>query len=205
MTKNIQAVLFDLDGVLVDTRRLHYQALYLALLELNIELSLEEHQLHYDGLPTYTKIAMLTERFQFTPEQILNLNLRKQEHTLKLLHGKIIPNQEHLNLFSYLKEKNIKIAICSNTKRSTLDHIIKNLGISQFLAFSLSNEDVQKPKPSPEIYLTAMAMLGVTPQETVVFEDSPHGLESARNSLARVEKVENCNDLTLEWIKKIIT
>jgi beta-phosphoglucomutase len=205
MTKQIQAVLFDLDGVLVDTRKLHYRALYLALLELNIELSFEEHQLHYDGLPTYTKIAMLTERFQFTPDQILNLNFRKQEHTIALLQGKILPTKEHLGLFSYLKEKNIKVAICSNTKRSTLDHIIANLGIAQFLAFSLSNEDVQQPKPSPEIYLKAMSMLKVTPEETVVFEDSPHGLESARTSLARVEKVENCEDLTLERIRKIIS
>jgi beta-phosphoglucomutase len=205
MTTNIKAVLFDLDGVLVDTRKLHYLALSLALQELGFELSHEEHELHYDGLPTYTKVAMLTERFQFTPEQVLTLNLRKQKHTIELLQGKILPTQEQFNIFSYLKEKNIKMAICSNTKRSTLNHIIKNLNISQFLAFSLSNEDVQEPKPSPEIYLTAMSMLGVTAEETLVFEDSPHGLESARNSLARVEQVENSDNLTLERIKKIIS
>lgn len=205
MTRNIQAVLFDLDGVLVDTRKLHYLALSHALQEFGHELSLEEHQLKYDGLPTHTKVAMLSERFQFTTEQVIALNLRKQEHTMMLMQGKIQSSQEHFNLFTYLKERNIKMAICSNTKRSTLDYIVKDLNISQFLDFTLSNEDVKKPKPSPEIYLNAMAMLGVTAQDTLIFEDSPHGLESARNSLAIVEEIENCNDLTLERIKKYIS
>lgn len=204
MSLNIQAVIFDLDGVLVDTRVLHYEALSLALKDLNLELDFNEHLNFYDGLPTYRKIEMLTDKFHLSSEQVSFLNQKKQDYTMILLDGKITPNEEHSLILSYLKSKNIRTAICSNTKRSTLDYIIKKLDIENQLEFSLSNEDVSTPKPSPEIYLKALDLLKVSPHATVVFEDSPHGLESARKALVHVEQVKDSLDLTFDRIKKLI-
>lgn len=205
MSRKIQAVIFDLDGVLVETRKLHFEALSRALKDLGFDLSFEEHHNTYDGLPTYKKIEMLKDRFNLSSEQIVFLNKRKQEYTIELLNGKILPNQEHSRIFSHLKDNDIRVAICSNTKRSTLDYIVNKLEISQYLEFSLSNEDVDQPKPSPNIYLRAMSLLDVTPEETLVFEDSPHGLESARKSKATVEKIDETSDLTFELIKKLVS
>lgn len=205
MTKKISAVLFDLDGVLVDTRRLHFDALSRALGDLGLELSFEEHQRIYDGLPTHTKIEILKDRFELTPEQISFLNLRKQLYTVELLQNKIVPNEDHFRMFSLLKENGIRIAICSNTKRKTLDFIVEQLKISEFIEFTLSHEDIEKPKPSPDIYIKAINRLNIRPEETIVFEDSPHGIESAMKANLTVERVIDVSDLTFERIQKIVS
>lgn len=205
MSKKISAVLFDLDGVLVETRKLHYLALAKALGDLGFELDFDEHQKVYDGLPTFRKIEMLTERFQLSHDQIQFLNKRKQEYTVELLQGQILPNVNHKQIFSHLRDNNIKIAICSNTKRNTLNFILNELQIENYLEFSLSNEDVQSPKPSPDIYLKAMEMLNVKADNVLVFEDSPHGLESARKAKVNVSEVSNMDELTLDLVKKLVS
>jgi HAD superfamily hydrolase (TIGR01509 family) len=204
MSGNIRAVLFDLDGVLVETRKLHYDAFSRALSEIGIELSFDEHQKLYNGLPTYKKIQLLAEKHSFSAEQIDQLNQTKQNYTQELLAGRIIPNSEHEKIFLFLHQKNIKVAVCSNTKRSTLDFILRHLQIQHHLSFSLSNDDIKEPKPSPEIYLLAMQRLGVKPSETLVFEDSPHGLESARKAGAVVEAVSGTEDITLEKMRTLL-
>lgn len=200
----IKAILFDLDGVLVETRKLHFQALALALKEIHRELSFEEHQRLYDGLPTYKKIELLTDRFALSQLEIDFVNQRKQEHTVKLLEGSIHPSKELNLIMDYLREKKIQIAVCSNTKRYTLDHILEKLGINKLINFSLSNEDVANPKPSPEIYIKAMEKLNVSPEEVIIFEDSPHGIEAAKKSKANLQIVTAPDQLTLDLLKRTI-
>ena len=204
MSGNIRAVLFDLDGVLVETRKLHYDAFARALREIGVELSFEEHHKLYNGLPTYKKIQLLAEKHSFSLQQIDELNLRKQKYTQELLAGRIIPNSEHEKIFLFLHQQNIKVAVCSNTKRSTLDFILRHLNIEHQLSFSLSHDDIKDPKPSPEIYLLAMQRLGVKPSDTLVFEDSPHGLESARKAGAVVEAVAGTEEITLDKIRTLL-
>lgn len=201
MTK-LKAVFFDLDGVLVDTRELHFEALSKALSDLGQSLSVEEHKRFYDGLPTYKKIEILTKKHFFTNDQVEFLNSQKQIYTQELLDGKIKPSETLFEVFRFLKRHDVRIAICSNTKRSTLDFIIDKLQILPLIEFSLSNEDVKDPKPSPEIYLKAMKLANVTPLEALIFEDSPHGLIAANSSSARVHTVNNSSDITLNLIKK---
>jgi HAD superfamily hydrolase (TIGR01509 family) len=203
--KKIQAVIFDLDGVLAETRQLHYQALSMALNDLGLYLCHEEHEKIYNGLPTFKKIEILSIKYNFTPDQVELLNRRKQEYTVELIKDEIKPNSQHSLIFEYLRARNIKIAVCSNTKRNTLDFVLKNLQIDNLLEFSLSNEDVTEPKPSPEIYLNAMKLLKTTPEETIIIEDSPHGLLSALTSRAHVQKVEDSSEVTLDLFKKLVS
>lgn len=123
---------------------------------------------------------------------------------MKLLEGSISPKQELMDILNYLKQNKINIAICSNTKRHTLDYIIEKLEIEDIISFSLSNEDVDSPKPSPEIYLKAMERLNILPSEALIFEDSPHGLEAAKKSQAKLQAVSCPEDLTLELVKSAI-
>jgi beta-phosphoglucomutase len=205
MSERIRAVLFDLDGVLVETRKLHYDALARALADLGFELPFSEHQQLYDGLPTYKKIELLSTRFSLTPDQVKFLNDKKQQYTVQLLNGKIKPSPEHQKILGFLRANNIKTAVCSNTKRFTLNFILEQLEIKEFFDFSLSNEDISEPKPSPEIYLHAMERLKVLPHETLVFEDSPHGLEAARKAKAIVEQVDESGELTLDRVRRLVS
>lgn len=204
MNKEFDAVFFDLDGVLTETRNLHFEALSRALSDLGFSLSLKEHDQLYDGLPTFKKIEILKDKFNLSTSQIDTLNRKKQDYTILLLRGEIKPSAKLNEIFKFLKSKNIKIAVCSNTKRITLDYILHNLQVYHFLDITLSNEDVKEPKPSPEIYIKAMNELGVLPEKTLIFEDSPHGLLAARKSRANVFKIENSQKLTLKLLSSFI-
>ncbi len=200
-----KAVLFDLDGVLTDTRELHFTALADALNELGIHLSMEEHRKNYDGLPTYKKIELIAKKHSLDPNSIKLLNEEKQKRTLELLRDYDLRNPEHIKIFQFLAFHNIPVGICSNTKRETLDYILQQLDIKKYLAFSLSNADVSEPKPSPEIYLKAIQLLGFDVKDIVVFEDSQPGITSARAAKLRVIPVENAQQITLEWVKNNIS
>jgi HAD superfamily hydrolase (TIGR01509 family) len=201
----IKAVLFDLDGVLIETRKLHYFAFHQALEELTgLSLSKEIHDLHLDGLPTKSKLEKIAVPFGLSPEQLKQINQRKQEITLELLEKENFSNQENLSVIEWLRSKNIQLGVCSNTIRSTMDLILKRIGIQEHLHIILSSGDVKEPKPSPEIYLLAMSKLSVLPSETLIIEDSLPGLESAFASKANVQPIKGPHELNIKLLEKWI-
>jgi HAD superfamily hydrolase (TIGR01509 family) len=92
-------------------------------------------------------------------------------------------------MLSRLKHDGYRMAVCSNSIRESLETMIRQSGISEYFEFLVSNEDVSRPKPDPEIYLTAIARLGVTPGEVLIVEDAPHGVEAARRAGAHLCQV----------------
>lgn len=200
---NIKLIIFDLDGVLVETKKLHYEALNMALSEIDPKycISIDEHLLKYDGLSTLKKLNILTS------EKNLDKNLHdrickiKQEKTLYLLDYFIFPSKE--NLFKELS-KNYKIAIASNSIRSTIKKIIEKLHITEYIDRYYSNEDVRCPKPHPEIYMKAMLDFGVSPKETLIIEDSPLGRKAASDSGAILMGVKDSHEVTIENITKFL-
>jgi HAD superfamily hydrolase (TIGR01509 family) len=78
--------------------------------------------------------------------------------------------------------------------------ILQGMGISHFFTGVISNQDTSEPKPSPQPYLTLFEKYKINPNECLILEDSPHGIESARSSGGRVYCVRNCDDVTIENI-----
>ena len=200
----IKAVLFDLDGVLVDTRKLHFDSLKVSLQSVGIDLDVDYHSNTLDGLPTYKKLEIIGAQYHLSKDQIDHVMQEKQRNTLALLKDAISPNSEHHKIFEWLKKENIKCAVCSNSKRSTLDYILDSLGIDGHLDLNLSNEDVKNPKPSPDIYIKAMELLKVESSNTLIIEDSPFGVESALASGAKLQRIHEPTELTLELIQGCI-
>jgi HAD superfamily hydrolase (TIGR01509 family) len=94
--------------------------------------------------------------------------------------------------------------VASNSIRATVEAMMHRAHLSKYLDVTLSNEDVERPKPAPDIYIAAMLKLGVSPSETLIVEDNEHGLQAARASGAHVLVVRDVNDVNLANIDRRI-
>jgi len=196
-------VIFDLDGVLVEAKEIHFDALNSSLKNLDEKyvISWEEHLRSYDGLKTYDKLKLLSlsKRLPLDKDVQEKIFADKQIFTSKALNNLQI-NETLIDILSKLKEQNFNIACCSNSVKNTVDLVLRKLGIDNFFDLKLSNENVKFAKPHPEIYWKAMSYFGALPEETLIIEDSPTGLTSAYKSGAKVLRVKNPNDFDFDKI-----
>ena len=200
----IKGIIFDLDGVLVDTKNIHFQALNEALKKIsNIEISYNDHLKYYDGLPSLTKLKILNEEGKVKKKDNLKILRIKQKLTLKLLKKNIKFNTKIYNAILNLSKK-YQLCIATNAVRDTLNICLEKLRIKKFISFSFSNEDVNKKKPHPEIYLKCLIKMGLKPAETLIFEDSHHGVLAAQDSGCILYTVKNISDITHSKINFII-
>ena len=195
MNKKIKAVIFDLDGVLVEAKKWHKDALNQALKLFGCEISMKEHNALYDGLPTKLKLKML-QKYKNLPLELHDTIFKlKQVYTHEMFVSKCLSNFNQQHLFKKLKENNIKTAVASNSIRSTVDQAMLGLDIKKFIEFSLSNEDVIKPKPDSEIYLKAIRRLKLDPLECLIIEDNPYGIAAAKASKAHCMEIKKFEDV----------
>ncbi len=202
----IKLICFDLDGVLINnSKQLHYEILNRALQEISPEhvITLEEQSQIYEGLATKTKLQKLT-KLRNLPESLhAHIHTKKQEITKEVFSNYNF-NVNHHEMLTYIKQQNIKLALCTNTIRETTDIILTKLDIKKYFDFILTNEDVSLSKPMPDIYILARSKAQIKPFQTLIFEDSVHGLEAARLSGAHVQQVENAEQLNIQFVSDII-
>ena len=199
----IKLVIFDLDGVLVEAKEIHYNTLNQALMEVGEEyiISEAEHLSTYDGLKTTQKLEMLTKNKGLNPTLYDDIWFRKQHLTIEAI-SELQPDLQKIELFKELRNRGYKLACASNSIRRSVLVMLAKIGIIEYMDLIISNEDVKNSKPHPEMYWKAMSMMGYLPEETLIVEDSPHGLLAASRSRASVLRVDNPKDLTLEKITK---
>jgi HAD superfamily hydrolase (TIGR01509 family) len=199
----IRLVIFDLDGVLVEAKNLHFEAFNRALGN-KYAISWKEHLSKYDGLKTNQKLEMLTQEKNLPVELHSQIWENKQKYTLQELRL-LKPNQTLQSVMNALVEDGYKIAVCSNSIRKTVLTVLSKLGIMEFMDYIISNEDVQNSKPHPEMYWRAISKMGCLPEETLIVEDSPYGLLAASRAKAHVLRVKNPQEVTYTNIfKKLI-
>jgi HAD superfamily hydrolase (TIGR01509 family) len=204
MNPQIKAVVFDMDGVLIDAREWHYEALNRALGLLGYEITRYEHLTTYDGLPTKRKLRMLTVE-RGLPEELHGfLNSLKQQYTLELVATRCKPVFHHQYALSQLKAAGYSLGVASNSVRRTVEEMMERSDLMRYLDVTISNEDVTRAKPDPEMYLVAMERLGVRPEETVIVEDNENGVKAATAAGAHVLVVDGPDDVTLDAIRSRI-
>jgi HAD superfamily hydrolase (TIGR01509 family) len=198
----IKLIIFDLDGVLIEAKNIHFDALNEALgPKYNIEW--DEHLSKYDGLKTNQKLEMLTKEKGLPTELYKQVWDEKQRLTLQKLSD-LKPSPQLQVCISSLVNEGYKIACCSNSIRKTVLTVLSKLGIIEYFDLILSNEDVKNSKPHPEIYWKAISMVGCLPEETLIIEDSPYGLLAASRSKSNVMRVESPKDITYNNIYKYL-
>jgi beta-phosphoglucomutase len=198
----IEAVLFDLDGVLVDACEWHYEALNSSLIEFGYTaISREDHESTYNGLPTKIKLKMLN-----IPDDVaVKINDKKQEHTLKIISNNAKISSDKIEIYRYLKLKNIKIACVTNSIRETAIAMLKSTGQYEYIDLLVSNEDVTRNKPYPDCYDLAIKKLNCNAINVLCVEDSDKGIQSVMSSVAgHLLVVRECSGLTIDIIKKQI-
>ena len=193
-------IIFDLDGVLIESRELHYQSLNDALhsIDPKFVISRDEHLSVYDGLNTTKKLKMLSESKGLPLDYHNVVWQRKQLATFELIKKFSIDNKL-VDIFDKLKAAGYLIAVASNSIRETVKLSLLKIGVMEYVDFYVSNQDVLHPKPYPEMYWKCMAALAALPKNTLIVEDSHIGRQGALDSGAHLLAVENSNDVT--WNK----
>ena len=194
-------IIFDLDGVLVEAKQIHFDTLNQSLKEINDNyiISEAEHLSIYDGLKTTQKLELLTKNKGLNPTLYDDIWYRKQHLTIQAI-SQLQPDLQKIELFKELRDRGYKLAVASNSIRRSVLVMLAKIGIIEYMDLIISNEDVKNSKPHPEMYWKAMSMMGVLPEETLIVEDSPHGLLAASRSRANVLRVDNPNDLVISKI-----
>lgn len=196
----IKLILWDLDGTLISAREIHYRALNLALGK-EYEISLEDHLGRFDGLPTKTKLNILSSERGLPLEDHDSIWSKKQEITLELFSKELSLDNQIIDTFKRLKEDGYKLGVCSNSIRRTIYTALSRIGIIEYIDIIVSADDVKQPKPHPEIYWLGISKMGMLPDETMIVEDNPHGLLSAyRSHVKIVHRVSSPKDVTYDNI-----
>jgi beta-phosphoglucomutase len=178
----IKAVLFDMDGVLIDAKEWHYESLNRALELFGMPISRFEHLTTFDGLPTRKKLEMLSLD-RGLPYQLHEfVNEMKQRFTMEIVHTRCKPNFIHEFALSNLKSMGYKLAVCSNSVRASVETMMMKAELNNYLDFMVSNEDVSQGKPSPEMYIKAMNYFNLNPNECLIVEDNENGIIAAQAS-----------------------
>ena len=197
LKKDYKAVLFDLDGVLVNMPRGHYEALNKALCLFGAKIEEEEHYSFFNGLPTRKKIEALEKAGRLPGGLKEVINSIKQKHTKDIIPHYCKPDYSKIILLRHLKNRGYKLGCCSNSIKETLHIMLKSARLYDFFDIIIGNDEVVNPKPHPEIYLKAFAALKVSSRQTIIVEDSPHGIASAKASGAFVIEVKGHEDVNL--------
>lgn len=191
----IKAIIFDMDGVLIDAKEWHYEALNKALMLFGYNISRYDHLVTYDGLPTRKKLEMLTLECGLPVQLHEFINTLKQSYTMEMVYTRCKPIFAHEYALSRLKSDGYGLAVASNSVRDTVDLMMEKSRLAPYLEFTLSNQDVTNGKPDPEIYLTAIRRLQLKPEECLVIEDNQNGVKAAKAAGASIMKVESVHDI----------
>ncbi len=200
----IKAIIFDMDGVLIDAKEWHYEALNAALKLFGTEISRYDHLVTFDGLPTKNKLEMLSLEGGFPRKLHGFVNELKQQYTMEIVYTKCKPVFQHQYALAKLSAEGFRLAVGSNSVRKTIDVMMEKANLAKYIDFYLSNEDVVKSKPDPEIYTTAIQKLNLLPEECLIVEDNDKGIKAALASGAYLLKVDNPHEVHYYNIKNRI-
>lgn len=195
MTK---AILFDCDGVLINAAGWHQEAFTLALADFGITVDEEVHEHVLNGLPTWKKLDILNIR----EDQRDLIELAKAEYFDQIIRERCKPDKAKIALLKALK--GYKIAVCSNARTLSVYRMLERAQLLKHVDRVFGSDDVEYPKPHPDIYLLAMEELGVSALESVIVEDSRPGVEAAKASMAKVVVTPDYQSVSRELLKDYV-
>jgi beta-phosphoglucomutase len=196
----IKAILFDMDGVLIEAKDWHYESLNQALGLFGVPISRFDHLRTFDGLPTRKKLEMLSVERNLPTELHEFLNTLKQIYTQEIVMQKCRPKFVHEKALAHLKSMGYQMAVCSNSVRASVELMMEKAGLISYFDLLISNEDVTNGKPDPEMYLTAMKRLGISSKECLILEDNENGIKAAIASKGHLMRISDVQDVNLEDI-----
>jgi HAD superfamily hydrolase (TIGR01509 family) len=195
----------DLDNCIWDSDVAHFEAVNHALIPYCPPITWEEHLSTFKGLPTRRKVDLLVQigRIPNNLAVITDIEHRKKEATL-IAVADTKPRPEVTALLLTLKHANWQMCCCSNSIRATVQAVLLNMGIINFMDFYLSNEDVLHAKPSPQMYQKAAHIWHIQPEQMTVIEDGDAGKQAARQAGCRLIEVAGPHEVEPWLIHRIL-
>jgi beta-phosphoglucomutase family hydrolase len=176
----IKAVIFDMDGVIVDTEPLHIKAEKETLKKHGVKVSALELR-KYTGTTAKFEFAELIRKYEMnaTVGELFN---EKEKILFKLLEEDLRPTRGIIELINSLRQQGVKLAIASSAHRKLIKYVLGKLGITHLFDSIVTAEDISRSKPDPEIFMKSANKLGVRPAECVVIEDAKLGVIAAKKA-----------------------
>ena len=202
----IKALLFDLDGVLVNAMPWHEEAFLAAVrVEGGIDIGQVEHAAHYAGRSTKQKLKMLVDHGLLDPRKVSKVAECKQRLTETYIEQRCVADMGRVMMMQHLKGAGYTLGCVTNCIKRTTLNLLERTQLLPFVeGCVITNEDVTQPKPSPEPYQKACGLAGVMPQEALVFEDHDVGLKAAFAAGCYVKQVHRFEDLTIDMVWEAI-
>lgn len=173
------AVVFDVDGVLVDSYRAHFQSWQLLGAETGCGLS-EQQFAEFFGRSGQDVIRQFWNGNDLTSERIAELHARKNKLYREVVASGLSPMDGAIDLIIALYEAEIPLALASSGPRDNVDLAVDTLGVRWLFQAQIAGEDVRRGKPDPQIFRLAAQRLGVGPRRCAVIEDAPAGVAAAK-------------------------
>ena len=178
----IKAVLFDMDGVLVDSETYYMEGTYKWMKELGFKGTYRDvcQVIGTTMEVTYQMIEKMLDS-QYTIEQLTKVNEQYflVDHPMQY---KQIMNPDLMDLLNEIKSRGYRCAVCSSSPKETIDQALSECGITSYFDYVVSGEQFTQSKPHPEIYLHASEILNVEVDQCLVIEDSSMGIEAGKNA-----------------------
>ncbi len=179
-----KAVIFDMDGVLVDNNDIHVEAFTIFCKRYGVEMSAEKF-VQFAGMGNDDIISYFMGR-EIEGEELTKLSLEKEAIYREIYSETIKPLDGLVSTLKALKDKGIKCAVGSSGITENVNFVLEKCGIAKYFDAIANGDMVTKAKPNPEVFLLASKLLGIEPKDCVVFEDSFAGIKAARNAEMKV-------------------
>lgn len=176
----IKAVIFDLDGTLVDSEPNYYTADREFLQEYGIDFTPELHKKSV-GMGTFELVKWLKREHRIT-EPFSSMVKKKNQIYLRIARNQTRPFPEMVKLLYYLEERAYVLALASGSSKQVIDEILTGVGLEGYFKTTVSSEEVFRGKPLPDIFLEAAKRLDVAPENCFVIEDSVFGVTAAKDA-----------------------
>jgi haloacid dehalogenase superfamily, subfamily IA, variant 3 with third motif having DD or ED/haloacid dehalogenase superfamily, subfamily IA, variant 1 with third motif having Dx(3-4)D or Dx(3-4)E len=189
----MEAAIFDLDGVLINSEPLHFSAAITLLRRLNIETT-EEYHNQYVGSSDPVKWGKIIKEFniQNSLQEILNMSVLTKLELLRQSDS-YTPIEGIPELLKALKAHNIPIAVASSSTACFIKEVLNKVKIEKYIKTWVSGDDIEKSKPEPDIFLKTAELLQVNPRKCIVVEDSKNGVIAAKKAGMKCIGFKNIN------------
>ena len=180
-----KAVIFDLDGTLIDNNSYHRQTWEKYLEKIGKRISEEEFNAHLNGRTNLDAVRYIFGK-EISEEKATQYTLEKEALYREIYQPFIKPVSGLMAFLEILKNKNIPMAIATSGIQPNIDFMFENILIKKYFTAVVNSSHIKKGKPDPEIYLKVASLLNVQPKNCLVFEDAVVGIKSAKTAGMKV-------------------